>query len=190
MCIRDRGKVLYEAPKSKLRQAISKSTASVISSMLRRAVDQGTGAPLRSRYGVTVPLAGKTGTSQDQRDAWFFGYTPGLVVGTWVGARDPSIHFRSSLGTGGQLALPIAGAVFHGIEASKELRTRYVKPFAAPDSLTPSLECPARRDPNAVQEFFNDLFDRRKEPGKPVDDPADSTRRKGMLQRIFGKEPQ
>ncbi|MBK9539953.1 MAG: transglycosylase domain-containing protein [Flavobacteriales bacterium] len=182
------GKVLYEAPKTKMRQAISRGTATVISSMLRRAVDQGTGAALRSRYGVTVPLAGKTGTSQDQRDAWFFGYTPGLVVGTWVGARDPSIHFRSSLGTGGQLALPIAGAVFHGIEASKELRTRYVKPFAAPDSLTPSLECPARRDPNAVQEFFNDLFNGN-EPGKPLRDVVqDSVERPGLLKRLFPRK--
>ncbi|MBK8340234.1 MAG: transglycosylase domain-containing protein [Flavobacteriales bacterium] len=184
------GKVLYEAPKTKMRQAISRGTANVISSMLRRAVDQGTGAALRSRYGVTVPLAGKTGTSQDQRDAWFFGYTPGLVVGTWVGAREPSIHFRSSLGTGGQLALPIAGAVFHGIEASAELRGRYIRSFAATDSLTPGLDCPPRRDPNAVQEFFEDLFDGRKEPGKPVHDPADTTERKGLLQRILGKERQ
>ena len=113
------------------------------------------------------------------------------IPGTWVGARDPAIHFRNSLGTGGQLALPIAGAVFRGIETSRELRSRYIKPFAATDTLSPSLDCPPRRDPNAVQDFFIDLFDGHREAGKPVrsEAPSDTARRPGLLKRIFGKKP-
>ena len=110
------GVVLYKAQKSKSSKAVQAVTAATITAMLQRAVNEGTGAALRSRYGVSMPLAGKTGTSQDYGDAWFIGYTPGLVMGTWVGARDPKIHFSSGLGSGSQLALPIAGSVFAAIE--------------------------------------------------------------------------
>ncbi|MBK9177371.1 MAG: hypothetical protein IPM46_13760 [Flavobacteriales bacterium] len=79
---------------------MSAATAAGITTMLQRAVNEGTGTVLRSRYGLNGPYAGKTGTSQDYSDAWFVAYTPGLVIGTWVGAHDPSVHFGSSLGTG------------------------------------------------------------------------------------------
>lgn len=169
------GKVLYEAPRPRSQRALTAEVADAMNAMLRRAVDQGTGTALRTRYGVGGAVAGKTGTSQDQRDAWFFGYTPGLVVGTWVGARDPSVHFRGALGTGSQLALPIAGQVFHGIEASSELRRRYMRPFTAPDSALYTLDCPPRREPGWLERLFE---------GR-TEDPADSSRRPGFLQRLF-----
>ncbi|MBK9274799.1 MAG: penicillin-binding protein [Flavobacteriales bacterium] len=169
------GKVLYEAPRPRSRRALTAEVADAMNAMLRRAVDQGTGTALRSRHGVGGALAGKTGTSQDQRDAWFFGYTPGLVVGTWVGARDPSVHFRGALGTGSQLALPIAGQVFHGIEASSELRRRYMRPFTAPDSARFVMDCPARHEPGWIERLF----------GGPPEDPTDTNARPGFLQRLF-----
>ncbi|MBK7942750.1 MAG: hypothetical protein IPJ87_12900 [Flavobacteriales bacterium] len=169
------GKVLYEAPRPRSHRALTTGTADAMNAMLRRAVDQGTGTALRTRHGVGGAVAGKTGTSQDQRDAWFFGYTPGLVVGTWVGARDPAVHFRGALGTGSQLALPIAGQVFHGIEASAELRRRYMRPFTAPDSALYRLDCPARHEPGWLERLFEG----------PDEDPTDTSEQPGFLQRLF-----
>ena len=63
--------------------------------MLKRVVNEGTGSGLRSRYGLTNDIAGKTGTTQANADGWFIGITPKLVMGCWIGADDPAIHFRT-----------------------------------------------------------------------------------------------
>jgi membrane carboxypeptidase/penicillin-binding protein len=58
----------------------------------------------------TMDIAGKTGTTQSNADAWFIGFTPDLVVGCWVGFDQPSVHFASTAtGQGGAAALPIVG---------------------------------------------------------------------------------
>jgi penicillin-binding protein 1A len=105
------------------------------------AVDQGTGTALRSRYGLTGPYAGKTGTSQDYSDAWFVACTPGLVAGAWVGAFDPEIHFSSALGTGGSLALPVVGKALKVVESSGTLRSKYVRGFSLGSDSTMTLDC-------------------------------------------------
>lgn len=152
------GKVLYKAKKPTTRQAIQASTAADVTAMLQRAVDQGTGASLRSRFGANGPWAGKTGTSQDYGDAWFVAYTPALVIGTWVGAFDREVHFRSANGTGGQLALPIAGKVIKQIEQSPDLKKRYLGWFATPEDHEPDLSCEPRREPNALERLIEDVF--------------------------------
>lgn len=76
--------------------------------ILRDVVDHGTGARVRSRYGVTAPMGGKTGTTNDNSDGWFMAFTPGLIGGTWVGGEERSIHFdRTAEGQGASMALPI-----------------------------------------------------------------------------------
>ncbi len=81
----------------------------LVTSALMGAVDRGTGRSLRD-FGYRGPVAGKTGTTDDYRDAWFVGYTPELAVGVWVGFDD-----NRSLGlTGAQAALPIFAAVLSG----------------------------------------------------------------------------
>jgi penicillin-binding protein 1A len=77
-------------------------------------VNSGTGAEIRSLYKIEGAFAGKTGTTQNYADGWFMGYTPDLVTGCWVGAEEPSIHFRTiALGRGGYMALPIVGKFFN-----------------------------------------------------------------------------
>lgn len=160
------GKVIYKAKKPASKQAISPNTAADISAMLQRAIEQGTGTALRSRYGVTSTFAGKTGTSQDYSDAWFVAYTPGLVIGTWVGAFDNDIHFHSPLGTGGQLALPIVGKVLKQVEQAPELRKRYIRAFPINDEHEPDLNCEARRETGALERLIDDVFggDRKNTP--------------------------
>lgn len=180
------GKVLYTAKKPTTVQALSPEVAAAVTTMLQRAVDSGTGASLRSRFGVTVPFAGKTGTSQDYSDAWFVGYTPGLVVGSWVGARDPSVHFSGNLGTGGQLALPIVARTMKQVQDRPALRSKYLLAFGWVADHEVDLECPERRTglENALMRLFAPHEQR--EPDRP-DEKPDPKERKGILRRIFGK---
>ena len=89
-------------------EAMSEETAYLMLVLMKGVVESGTGARLRGKYGLTNPIAGKTGTTQSNSDGWFMGLTPDLVTGVWVGGDDRSIRFRStSLGQGANMALPI-----------------------------------------------------------------------------------
>ncbi|MBL7953472.1 MAG: transglycosylase domain-containing protein [Flavobacteriales bacterium] len=178
------GKEIYRAKKPKGSQAIAENTAADVTAMLQRAIDQGTGGPLRSRYGVASPIAGKTGTSQDYGDAWFVAYTPGLVIGTWVGAFSKEVHFNSANGTGGHLALPIAGKVLKQVEQSPELRQRYIRPFHWPAEHVPDLDCEARREGDFLERLIDDVFGGKKEAA------ADTTgvERKNVFDRLFNRK--
>ena len=88
------------------------------------------------------PIAGKTGTTQNQSDGWFMGITPNLVSGCWVGADERNVHFRSTaLGQGANMALPIFGEYMQRIYADSKLNWgRGI--FKAPDiEMTIDLNC-------------------------------------------------
>ena len=79
-------------------------------------------AALRSRFALTGEMAGKTGTTNDQSDGWFIGYTPSLTAGVWVGAEDRQVHFESlALGGGSNMALPIWGLFMQKVLADGTL---------------------------------------------------------------------
>jgi penicillin-binding protein 1A len=89
-------------------EIISETTAAKMIFMMRSVVDGGTGGRIRSRYGLKMQMGGKTGTTQNNSDGWFMGFTPSLVSGVWVGGEDRSIHFdRIAEGQGAAMALPI-----------------------------------------------------------------------------------
>jgi len=89
-------------------EAMDDVTAYKMIKLMEGVVESGTGIRLRYKYGFTNPIAGKTGTTQNQSDGWFMGITPDLTTGVWVGAEDRSVHFRSiRLGQGANMALPI-----------------------------------------------------------------------------------
>lgn len=89
-------------------EAMSEETAYLMLVLMKGVVESGTGARLRGKYGLTNPIAGKTGTTQSNSDGWFMGLTPDLVTGVWVGGDDRAIRFRSTnLGQGANMALPI-----------------------------------------------------------------------------------
>jgi penicillin-binding protein 1A len=91
-------------------EAISQRAAYAMVQMMRGVVDGGTGSRLRFRYGLSGAIAGKTGTTNDNSDGWFIGYTPTITAGVWVGAEDRYVHFSSTaLGQGANMALPIWG---------------------------------------------------------------------------------
>ena len=122
--------------------------------MLEKAVDEGTGTALRTNFGISIPLAGKTGTSQDYADAWFAGFTPKLVIVTRVGASLPSIHFNSgNNGSGSRLALPIVGKTL------RSSQKKYAADFEPlPVELEQSLECEDYIEDSGLSKFFDNLF--------------------------------
>ena len=108
--IEDReGNVIAEFTEHR-RVAIQTRAAYQMISMMRSVVDGGTGGRLRYTYGLRGQIGGKTGTTNDNSDGWFIGYTPKITAGVWVGAEDRYVHFTSTaLGQGANMALPIWG---------------------------------------------------------------------------------
>jgi len=106
--IEDKNSNILEAFVPKQQEAISEETAYLMIQLMKGVVEIGTGVRLRYKYGFDNPIAGKTGTSQNQSDGWFMGITPDLVSGIWVGCEDRAAHFRTlELGQGASMALPI-----------------------------------------------------------------------------------
>jgi penicillin-binding protein 1A len=98
--------------------------------VMRGVVDRGTGAAIRSRFGIPGDLAGKTGTTQDNTDGWFILMHPRLVGGAWVGFNDARITMGDSWGPGARNALLIVGDFFKLATKAKLLDTK--ARFSAP----------------------------------------------------------
>lgn len=104
-------------------EAMSEETAFLMLELMKGVVESGTGVRLRYKYGLNNPIAGKTGTTQNNSDGWFMGLTPDLVTGVWVGGEDRSIRFRTiTLGQGANMALPIWALYMKRIYADKSLK--------------------------------------------------------------------
>jgi penicillin-binding protein 1A len=129
----------------------------MITAILENVINNGTGSSIRNQYGVRADLAGKTGTAQNYSDAWFIAYTPDLVIGTWVGANTPDVHFFSGQGSGSSLALPIVGNVLRGIENNSKLRKQFLTPFAIPYPIYDDMQCEPYRQ-TGIKGFFRRLF--------------------------------
>lgn len=109
--------------KPKRNEAMSEETAYLIVSLMKGVVELGTGARLRGTYKIPYPIAGKTGTTQNNSDGWFMGLTPDLVAGVWVGCQDRAAHFRSTaLGQGANMALPIWALFMKKVYADATLK--------------------------------------------------------------------
>lgn len=108
ICDRD-GNVIYtKVPKTN--EAIDQITAFKTVRLMQGVVDYGTSGRLRSQYKLDFPVGGKTGTTDNQSDGWFVGYTPLLTCGVWVGCEDRAAHFRSmAYGQGARTAMPVFG---------------------------------------------------------------------------------
>lgn len=121
--IEDRnGKVLEEFIPSS-REVMSEEKAYLMVSLMEGVVSSGTGVRLRYKYNLNTPIAGKTGTTQNNSDGWFIGLTPELVGGAWVGGEDRSVHFdNTSEGQGASMALPIWAYFFQRVYADKSIR--------------------------------------------------------------------
>ena len=151
------GNVVW-SPEPVIRQGLDKRTAATVVEMMKGVVDgaynvetgerKGTGIRLRMDLdsrdydGIKVPMAGKTGTTQNHTDGWFMGLTPELVTGIWVGAQDPTVRFSSlRYGQGANTALPIYGYYMKDVYANPRIGLSQAD-FVKPTSLgLDSLDC-------------------------------------------------
>lgn len=164
--IRDpQGIILYRAPEAEAREILPSAEANLMSDILAAAVNEGTAKRLRSVYGLTNDLAGKTGTTQHQADGWFIGYNPQIVVGIRVGANDMNIHFNSTtLGQGANMALPIFGLFMQECLQSQTYRNWLQLSFpVVPAKQQKELEKPLFKDRmNFFEKIGNQKLEKRK----------------------------
>ncbi len=180
------GNVVYSNQEKIQRQAIVPEIALQMTAMLKNVIDEGTGNTLRSTYQIRSEIAGKTGTSQDYTDAWFISYSPNLVIGTWVGAMDPEVHFHSSNGSGSKLALPVAGLVWSKIENTPSLQKKYTGSFSLPEYCLAQMDCDPIKEQTAVREFFDKLLDDKKPDKKrPQEQEKKTEKEKSKVGKFF-----
>ena len=176
------GRILWQyMPPRRSDRVLSERSATLMAAMLEKAIREGTGASVHSAYGVKVPLAGKTGTSQNYADAWFAAFNPAMVIVSRVGASTPSIHFNSgSYGSGSALALPLVALTLKKVEKNKEIMSVINTPFAPlPPELEMALDCPDFRE----KSFFDRLFDIFRDNN--IDYQKETRRRRIFRGRIF-----
>jgi len=143
------------------------------------------GVTVKSVYGLDIPLAGKTGTSQNYADAWFAVFNPGLVMVSRAGASTAAIHFNNgSYGSGSALALPLVTLTLKKVVQDKSLNDKFIASFPdLPPELERSLDCPDFREKNLF-DIFIDIF----EPDKSTYDKKGEIIEKkirSFLRKIF-----
>jgi len=181
-----KGNILYSEAPAKPSKIFIREAIQTLTAMLQEAVNQGTGAKLRSQYRLRADVAGKTGTAQNYSDAWFIAYTPDIVMGTWVGARTPDVHFYSSLGSGSSLALPVIANVLVDIGKDAELRQRFLTPFSLPEEVYSFLQCEPWRE-TGIKGFFNRLFSVKTTKDKAAASADKKAVKKQEKRSFFGK---
>lgn len=119
-------------------EVISEESSYKMIEMLRAVINEGTGGRIRRIYKITADMGGKTGTTQNNSDGWFMGFTPNLVTGCWVGGEDRDIHFdRMSDGQGASMALPIWGLYMNKVYADETLPYSQKDTFDIPHDFDP-----------------------------------------------------
>lgn len=126
----------------KTHEIFSESTSYKMIYMMRSVVDGGTASRIRRIYGLRMQMGGKTGTTQNNSDGWFMGYTPSLVSGAWVGGEDRDIHFDNiAEGQGASMALPIWGLYMKKVLNDPGLGYSASETFDIPADIYQGLDC-------------------------------------------------
>lgn len=123
-------------------EVINELTSYKMISMLRAVMDHGTGVRMRFTYKINAPMGGKTGTSQNNSDGWFIGFTPSLVSGCWVGGEDRAVHFDAMRdGQGASMALPIYALYMNKVYKDSTLGYSPTEQFDISDDFDPNAGC-------------------------------------------------
>ena len=144
-----------------MEEVISEESVYKMLIMLRAVINEGTGGRVRRVYGITADMGGKTGTTNNNSDGWFMGFTPTLVSGAWVGGEERDIHFDNmSDGQGAAMALPIWGLYMKKVFADKSLGYSQEDTFDIPEGFDPCKDILVSDDAPAIQESegLDDLF--------------------------------
>ena len=150
---------------TKRKEAIGDRTAYLMANLMQGVVNSGTGYSLRARFALTGEIAGKTGTTNDNADGWFIGYTPQLTAGAWAGFEDMQVHFAAlSNGGGSASALPIWGYFMQSVRKDASLAGYYsVDTFESPSNFNLNLDCGADLISPEDAKSYEDEFEGEKE---------------------------
>ena len=157
--IEDRQGNLISSFTTSSQDAISKESAYTMLTMMQNVITHGTGRRMVWGYDMQgVEIAGKTGTTNENRDAWFMGITPKLVAGAWVGAEDQSINLGNR-GEGSLMALPIVGDFLRKVHNDPNININKSDKFVRPAGWQ-VVECedaikPTSHDTTKHDEFFD-----------------------------------
>ena len=145
-----------EAEEEEPEQVYSDYTRQVMLEFMKATINEGTATRIRNTYGLTNDIAGKTGTTQDNKDGWFVGITPKLVTVTWVGNDDQRIGFSSTgIGQGANSALPIFGEFMQELNRDEDFSSITQAKFETPDNkVLNDLDCELSKEDG----FFKKLF--------------------------------
>lgn len=189
------GRVLYKNKKVKTHQKVlEKQSTVLLNAILQKAIIEGTGKSIRNVYGVHLPLAGKTGTSQDYADAWFLAYNPNLIIATRVGASLPIIHFNNGAnGSGSTLALPLVAKTLQMVQKNRSLQNKYFTKFKnLSGELENTLNCEDYMDTSEIEKLFENVFKNKnttfERASKKASRKAKRKNKKSLFNRIFGKK--
>ncbi len=129
------GAILENFLPAQRKEVINEVTAYSLALMMQGVIQHGTGQRM-GEFGIGGDIAGKTGTTNDNSDAWFMGYTPQLLCGVWVGCDDRFIRFNGKVGEGGSAALPIWGYFYKKAQADKTLGLDVDAKFSKPEVMS------------------------------------------------------
>ena len=147
--IEDKNGVVLDQPIPVTKDVVNKDVAFAVVKLMEGVTQSGTGSRLKwggagfrnYDYSFGNPIAGKTGTSQNNSDGWFIGMVPNLATGIWVGNEDRAAHFKSThYGQGATMALPIWGIFMKKCYADSDLDVSK-DPFERPDDLKIKVDC-------------------------------------------------
>lgn len=179
-----KGKVLAELkPELRSTKAFSEQTRQIILEMMQSVVKSGTASRLGWKYKLSQDIAGKTGTTQNNRDGWFVGLLPNLVTVSWVGADNGAVGFKSTaVGQGANSALPLFGLFMQKVNGDSQTKRIYNKSFPNPDKkVLRMMDCP----PTKEDGFFKKLFTN-EEKAKTKEFDEDGKEKKGLFKKIKG----
>ena len=150
-------------------EVYSEETAYNMIDMMKAVIDEGTGRRLRSTYEMKGPIAGKTGTTNNNSDGWFVGCVPQLVTAVWVGGDERDIHFNSTaLGQGSASALPVWALYMRRVYADKSLGYDPERDFDRPVSMQETTHCHAASRGGSKNEESVETFTTNNEATEPV----------------------
>lgn len=179
-----KGNLLAEfKPNTQSRPAYSETTREIMVEMMKATVNEGTATRLRSTYGLQNEIAGKTGTTQSNKDGWFVGLTPELLAVTWVGSDDHRIGFRNTgIGQGANSALPIFALFLQQLNEDPDFNAITNAKFGYPSSNVVALmNC----EESKKDGFFDKLFGK---SDKKKNRQRDNNKKKGFFNKLFGKK--
>ncbi len=139
----------------RMNEVISEESANKMLYMLKAVVDGGTAGRLRHKYNMKGEIGGKTGTTNNNSDAWFVGVTPSLVSVCWVGGDDRDIHFDSmDMGQGATMALPVFAYYMQQIYADAQIGINESAVFDMPEGYNPCSYIDDALGDNEIEEIF------------------------------------